>query len=386
MVKLVIAIIALATVVLPSARGQVAVGSFGMPAYTLKGIKVGTAPDGTQYKTILWIENVSAGDWSYSVVATIDQITGQPVMTTSVNAAGGNLSGVAWNGGPNQHGAHRFIVAGYPDNGIPLQTLNVQIWSAYGYAITAIVGHLDTSGNLLEPPVALTDPQLLIPSVSTQFTLGLDDPMVTEVVVRNTGNAVANVTFAAYDPSPSSMNRTPFATATVQIPAGEKFCRLAGDIFAGNSDFANDYAGPDGGNGTGFVQGILTVSADQPISVNAILLNTKSDGSLLSTVWHAFPSVPSNASISSVYGFNLAGNAWTKGTAVAGTFLILFGAFAATGNSVAIDGTVLPSNAVLYQGAGQINVSLANVSLVAGDHSVLVAARGATAPAWFSVR
>jgi hypothetical protein len=66
--------------------------------------------------------------------------------------------------------------------------------------------------------------------------------------------------------------------------------------------------------------------------------------------------------------------------------LILFGAFAASGSSVAIDGTVLPPGAVLYQGTGQINVSLANLPLTTGNHSVLVAANGsATAPAWFVV-
>jgi len=43
-VKLVIAIIALATVVLPSARGQVSLPCCGMPTYTVTGIKVGTAP------------------------------------------------------------------------------------------------------------------------------------------------------------------------------------------------------------------------------------------------------------------------------------------------------------------------------------------------------
>jgi len=157
-------------------------------------------------------------------------------------------------------------------------------------------GNLDASGNLLEPPVALTDPQLLVPSISTQFTLGLDDPSAMEVAVRNTGSAIANVTLKAYDSSPSSTNRVPFATATVQIPAGGKFCHLISEIFGSFADaqnqmaFANDYAGPDGGNGTGFVQGVLALSADQPISVNAVLFNTKSDGSLATTLWYAFPS------------------------------------------------------------------------------------------------
>ena len=298
-VKLVIAIIALATVVLPSARGQVSLPCCGMPTYTVTGIKVGTAPDGSQYKTALWIINGASGDWSYSRTATVDPVTGQPVMTTSVSAAGGDISGAGWNGGPNQHGAHRLIVSGYPDNTVAVQTLNVQIWSAAGYAITALVGHLDASGNLLEPPVALTDPQLLVPRISTQFTLGLDDPSAMEVAVRNTGSAIANVTLKAYDSSPSSTNRVPFATATVQIPAGGKFCHLISEIFGSFADaqnqmaFANDYAGPDGGNGTGFVQGVLALSADQPISVNAVLFNTKSDGSLLTTVWYAFSSAPS---------------------------------------------------------------------------------------------
>jgi hypothetical protein len=393
--KLAIPIIALA-ILLSSARGQVAVGSFGMPTYVLKGIMVGTAPDGTQYKSVIWAINVAAGDWSYTHMATIDptavnpttgQATGWVVQNTNVSANGTVFSpGAWWNGGPNMNGAVRYVVSGYPDNTIPVQVWNVQIWSAVGYAITAVVEHLDASGNPIEPPIALTDPQLLIPSVSTSFTLGLDDPTATEVVVRNTGSTAANVTFAAYDPNPSSTNRTPFATATVQISAGGKQCRLVSDIFAGNADFAAALANPDLSNGTGFVQGVLTVSADQPISVNTILFSTKSDGSLLSTVWDAFPSVPTTASLSAVYGFAPASNAWTKGTAVAGTYLILFGAFAASGNSVAVDGTVLPPSAVLYQGTGQINITLANLSLTAGNHSVLVAANGsASTPAWFVV-
>ena len=85
--------------------------------------------------------------------------------------------------------------------------------------------------NLLEPPVAITDPQLLLPSVSTRFTLGLDDPAATEVVVRNAGTDIANVTVAAYDAeSTTSANRVPFATVTMQIPVGGKFGRFASQV------------------------------------------------------------------------------------------------------------------------------------------------------------
>ena len=80
--KLAIPIIALA-ILLSSARGQVAVGSFGMPTYVLKGIMVGTAPDGTQYKSVIWAINVAAGDWSYTHMATIDPTAVNP--TTGAN-------------------------------------------------------------------------------------------------------------------------------------------------------------------------------------------------------------------------------------------------------------------------------------------------------------
>ena len=223
----------------------------------------------------------------------LDPVTGllsaQAVMTTSLFPNGTVFLVPVGMAGQNMNGAERYIVTGYPDNTIAVQTLNIQLWSAYGYAITALVEHFDASGtNLLEPPVALTDPQLLVPGVSTHFTMGLDNPAMMEVVIRNTTNAVANVTFGTYDPNPSSTNRVPFATTTVQVPSGGMFCRRVSEVFAGNTDFEAALANPVTGNGTGFVQGVLTVSSDQPVSVNPILFSTKSDGSLLSTVWYAF--------------------------------------------------------------------------------------------------
>jgi hypothetical protein len=393
--KVIVAALAISAL-LPSAKGQVAIGTLGMPTYITTGIKIGTAPDGTQYKTALWLINASAGDWSYTSMAPIDltatnlttgQATGWAVDVGGTYANGSDATAAFWNGGPNMNGAERIIVTGYPDNTASVRTLNIQLWSAYGYAITALVEHFDASGtNLLEPPVALTDSQLLVPGVSTHFTMALDNPAMMEVVIQNTTNSVANVTFGVYDSNPSSTNRIPFATTTVQVPAGAMFCRRVSEIFADNTSFASDYAGPDGGNGTGFAQAVLTVSSDQPVSVNPILFSTKSDGSLLSTVWYAFPSDPPTAKLASVYGFNPTGNAWTKSSATAGTYLILFGAFAASGNGVAIDGSVLPAAAVIYQSTGQINVALGNVPLTAGNHSIIVAANGgASAPMWFTV-
>jgi hypothetical protein len=371
---------------LPSARGQIAIGSLGMPTYTLKGAKVGLEPDGSTWQTVLWIINTAAGDWSYTEMCAIDPTTGASIMISTTFASGGPpIQNACWNGGPNDNGAIRYIVtAWHPTD--PVQTFSVQLWSAFGYAITAIVQHLDATGNLLSS-TAMTDPQLLLPTVTTRFTLGLDTSSGADVIVSNTANVPANVTFAAYDPNPSTTNRTPFATTTVQIPPQGKFCRLVSDIFAGNADYAAGLASPIIGGPNGeLLQGVLTVSSDQPISVNAVIVNTRTDGSLISTAWYAFPSVPATATVASVYGFNATTNVWTKGAAVTGTYLILFGAFAASGNGVAIDGTVLPPSALIYQSAGQINVCLGSFPLSAGEHSAIVTALGgASAPTWLAV-
>jgi len=370
---------------LPSARGQIAIGSLGMPTYTLKGAKVGLEPDGSTWQTVLWLINTSAGDWSYTKMATIDPVTGNDVMTNATYASGGApVPGAGFNGGPNDNGANRFIItAWHPTD--PVQTFDVELWSAVGYAMTAVIQHLDAGGNLLSSS-AVTDPQLLLPAVTTQFSLGLDTSLGTDVIVSNTANVPANVTFAAYDAEPSTTNRKPFATTTVQIPPQGRFCRLVSDIFAGNADYAAELALYAAAGYTGLGQGVLTVSSDQLVSVNTVLVNTRTDGSLMSTAWYAFPSLSTTATVASVYGFNTKTNAWTKAAAVTGTYLILFGAFAAAGNSVAIDGTVLPPSALIYQSVGQINVCLGGLPLPTGNHSVIVTASGgASAPAWFAV-
>jgi hypothetical protein len=306
------------------------------------------------------------------------------MVSTTFASGGPPIQNAGWNGGPNDNGAIRYIVtAWHPTD--PVQTFDVELWSAVGYAMTAVIQHLDAGGNLLSSS-AVTDPQLLLPAVTTQFSLGLDDPSGTNVIVSNTANVLTNVTFAAYDPNPSTTNRKPFATTTVQIPPQGRFCRLVSDIFAGNADYAAALRNPITGTGTEFVQGVLTVSSDQLVSVNTVLVNTRTDGSLMSTAWYAFPSLSTTATVASVYGFNTKTNAWTKAAAVTGTYLILFGAFAAAGNSVAIDGTVLPPSALIYQSVGQINVCLGDLPLPAGNHSVIVTASGgASAPAWFAV-
>jgi hypothetical protein len=385
----------IAAAMVPSAKGQVSLPCCGMPTYTVKGAKVGTASDGTQFKTALWLANGSAGDWSYTRMTSVDAVTGVVVVTTTTFANGAVDVTAGWNGGPNQYGAERFIISGYPDNTGAVQTLNVQLWSAYGYAVTALVEHFDASGvNLLEPPVAITDPQLLLPSVSTRFTLGLDDPAATEVVVRNAGTDIANVTVAAYDAeSTTSANRVPFATVTMQIPVGGKFGRFASEVFAGNDAFAAELAKYINAGYASFGQGVLTVSADQPISVNTVLFNTKSDGSLLSTVWFAFPSVPSILAINAVQGFNPSLPFPQCYEATNGilnqpgdSFLLLYGKFGASQGSVVVDGSALPASAITYWGPSQINVNLVGLpAFTVGNHSVLVIGGGmASAPCWFT--
>ena len=78
----------LSAILPPSARGQISICILGMPTYTVKGgLKVGTASDGTQYKTALYIENVSAGDWSYTQMGAIDPVAGKAVAITTTFAS-----------------------------------------------------------------------------------------------------------------------------------------------------------------------------------------------------------------------------------------------------------------------------------------------------------
>ena len=107
-VGIIVALIAVAMV--PSAKGQVSEPCCGMPTYTIQGVKVGTAADGTQYRTALWIQNVSAGDWSYTRMASIDPSTGVAVMTTTTLANGGIATGAGWTGAePVRCGAFHHI-------------------------------------------------------------------------------------------------------------------------------------------------------------------------------------------------------------------------------------------------------------------------------------
>ena len=79
------------------------------------------------------------------------------------------------------------------------------------------------------------------------------------------------------------------------------------------------------------------------------------------------------------------GATYTNGTAVQGTYLVLWGTFAASGgNTVTIDGTAVSPANVTYQSANQINVSLAGIAT--GGHTVAVSTTsGTTATVPFTV-
>jgi hypothetical protein len=87
--------------------------------------------------------------------------------------------------------------------------------------------------------------------------------------------------------------------------------------------------------------------------------------------------VPTNpappVSLTGVEGYNPSTNIYTNGTALINTYLVLYGAFGASGNTVISDGSALPASAVTYQSPSQINVSLAGLDIVPGNgHSISV--------------
>ncbi len=87
------------------------------------------------------------------------------------------------------------------------------------------------------------------------------------------------------------------------------------------------------------------------------------------------------ASISGVQGFDPTTNAYTNNTAVANTYLIIYGTFDASGDTVTIDG--LPAT-IAAQTANQINLSLQGIAF--GSHTVTVNTTfGATTTTAFTV-
>jgi hypothetical protein len=69
--------------------------------------------------------------------------------------------------------------------------------------------------------------------------------------------------------------------------------------------------------------------------------------------------------ITGIQGFNPATGAYTNGTAVEGTYIILYGTFSPTGNTVSIDAQLVTPS---YQSSNQINVPITGI--VPGSHFV----------------
>ncbi|MGC9968620.1 MAG: hypothetical protein ABSC29_02730 [Minisyncoccia bacterium] len=74
--------------------------------------------------------------------------------------------------------------------------------------------------------------------------------------------------------------------------------------------------------------------------------------------------------LNGVQGYNPTTGAYTNNTALASTYLVLYGTFGSSGNGVLIDGSAVSASAVTYQSATQINVSLAGIAT--GSHTVAV--------------
>ena len=74
--------------------------------------------------------------------------------------------------------------------------------------------------------------------------------------------------------------------------------------------------------------------------------------------------------LNGVQGYNPTTGAYTNNTALASTYLVLYGTFGSSGNGVLIDGSAVSASAVTYQSATQINVSLTGIAT--GSHTVAV--------------
>ena len=276
---------ALVICALPVAWGQ----SGGAPAagtFTLSSAKVGLDQDGTTWQTILWFSNVSATSANSAIVTLMDR-EGEPFDATCTEANGAVSADCQWVGNSLlSYGTERFVITAVTPTA-PVAPFKIQLQSSGGYAISAIVQHLDAKGNLLAS-TALTDQGLLVPQVTSSYGGAVNlEPLVDQSIILTnpSTNAKISITVSVYDGQFSVGQRPPLATKEYVLAPLGRASGLLTEIFPNLvcTMCANPLAGPS------LPQGFLAVTAAQEFGLAVLRQDIAASGAILSTPWTAFP-------------------------------------------------------------------------------------------------
>jgi len=346
--KTLILAILIAMMVLPSMWGQNAPVTM-----TVAGAQIGVASDGSTWTTVLHWTNLLAGDWNQGTLQFLDA-DGAVTPADVQLASGMSMSGRGGQtGGPNTYASEMNVLT---STGAP-KMFTLQLQSAGGYGLYAVVQHRDASGNILSSK-AITDLSFLPSGPLQAFGVPLDlgANLGERLTFTNGGSVTANVTLNAYDGSQEAGARPPFASVTVSVGPGSRLSGHVAELFASNPNFASFLAQSfcsAGGQQTcplgTLNEGYLTASSDQPLSLAATREDIGQGGAVVSTVLPVFSAAPM---VNGVSGVNLSTGAWTT-TIAPSQCIVLFGSFAPTGNTVTTGGQSLD---ILFESATQINV------------------------------
>ncbi len=274
---------ALVVLCLPVAWGQ------GLPAagtYNITGAQVGVEADGSMWQTILWFVDVSAGTQDAAVVALLNP-DGTPADVTCTLADGTFSTYCVWAGNSVLTDSdERMVLTGLSPTSAA-SPITIQLLSAGGFAITAVVQHIDAYGNLLSS-TALTDPGLLVPAVSASYAGAIDEEQFVDesIILSNpSANASISVTLNAYDGQSGAGARPPIGTKQfVILPLG-RVSGLLTEIFPGVNFLS--YLNSVGTKG--LLQGFFSATASQNFGIAVLRQDIAPNGAIVTTPWSAFP-------------------------------------------------------------------------------------------------
>lgn len=281
----------LAILALPVAWGQAGSGLPAGGTYQITGAQLGVDPDGSTWQTILWFINVSAGTKDAAVVALINP-DGTPANVGCTLYDGTFSTFCQWAGNSVlTDGAERLVLTGLSPTSATIP-ITIQLLSAGGYAISAIVQHFDATGNLLSS-MALTPPSFLQPGVTSDYAAAIDlESMVDESIILSnpSSNAALTITLTAYDGEASAGARPPIATKQFILQPLQRVSGLLTEIFPNLfcPQCANPVSMP-------LVQGFLSATAPQNFGIAVLRQDIAVNGSIVSTPWAAFPAAPAPA-------------------------------------------------------------------------------------------
>jgi len=285
-VRLLAVMAALVVLCLPVAGGQ---ASSGLPAagtYNITGAQVGVEADGSMWQTILWFVNVSAGTQDAAVVALLNP-DGTPADVTCTLADGTFSTYCVWAGNSVMtDGDERIVLTGLSPTSAA-SPITIQLLSAGGYAITAVVQHIDAQGNLLSS-TGLTDPGLLVPGVTSSYAGAIDEEQLVDesIILSNpSANASIAITLNAYDGQSGAGARPPIGTKQFVIPALGRVSGLFTEIFSGVNFLS--YSNSVGTKG--LLQGFFTATASQNFGIAVLRQDIAPNGAIVTTPWLAFP-------------------------------------------------------------------------------------------------